>query len=167
MTSPASCQLCVKNLPADEVACNLPLRAEHAGFTCSTQIADLDICSVESVMGGPSLGSKRMPMKQTQTERGVNNANSRRWRAFRAGLVRAVALLHDSFLQQRRDSGANIADTNGDDEDNAPQKVCHHTELCVVCWDCWHLDTTVRRRSDAVAVWTGTVMPLFSYRLCP
>lgn len=70
-----------------------------------------------------------MPMKQTQTERGVNNANSRRWRAFRAGLVRAVALLHDSFLQQRRDFGPNIADKSRDDEDIPSQKVCHQTEL--------------------------------------
>ena len=52
-------------------------------------------------MGGPSLGSKRLPLKQTQTEKGVNNANSRRSRAFRAGLVRAVALglLQEDYVQ--------------------------------------------------------------------
>ena len=46
-----------------------------------------------------SLGDKTVPSrKQTQTQRGVNNANARRARAFRAGLVRAVALLHQRFL---------------------------------------------------------------------
>lgn len=46
-----------------------------------------------------SLGDKTAPSrKQTQTQRGVNNANARRARAFRAGLVRAVALMHQRFL---------------------------------------------------------------------
>ena len=81
------------------------------------------ICSVESVMGGPSLGSKRLPLKQTQTEKGVNNANSRRSRAFRAGLVRAVALLHDSFLQDLQQRSASGKDANADDKDEAGEKV--------------------------------------------
>ena len=74
-------------------------------------------------MSGPSLGSNRLPGKQTQTEKGVNNANSRRSRAFRAGLVRAVALLHDRFLQQVKEGSADgeIAADGG--EDSAPQKV--------------------------------------------
>ena len=78
-------------------------------------------CSVESVMGGPSLGSKRLPGKQTQTEKGVNNANSRRSRAFRAALVRAVALLHDRFLQQLRDATAGSTADGG----HLKAKVCH------------------------------------------
>ena len=81
------------------------------------------MCSVESVMGGPSLGSKRLPLKQTQTEKGVNNANSRRSRAFRAGLVRAVALLHDSFLQGLQQSSASGKAASPDDRDEAAEKV--------------------------------------------
>ncbi len=79
--------------------------------------------SVESVMGGPSLGSKRLPLKQTQTEKGVNNANSRRSRAFRAGLVRAVALLHDRFLQGLQRSCAIEKAATPDDKDGAAEKV--------------------------------------------
>ena len=75
-------------------------------WSCPNVYASPFGCSVESVMGGPSLGSKRLPGKQTQTEKGVNNANARRSRAFRAGLVRAMALLHDRFLQQLRDGAA-------------------------------------------------------------
>ena len=85
-------------------------------------------CSVESVMGGPSLGSKRLPGKQTQTEKGVNNANARRSRAFRAGLVRAVALLHDRFLQQLRDGTAGSTADGGHSEAKVwqPQHHMHH-----------------------------------------
>ena len=74
-------------------------------------------------MAGPSLGSKRLPGKQTQTEKGVNNANSRRSRAFRAGLIRAVALLHDCFLQQVKEGSADGRIAADDGEDSAPQKV--------------------------------------------
>ncbi len=74
-------------------------------------------------MGGPSLGSKRLPLKQTQTEKGVNNANSRRSRAFRAGLVRAVALLHDSFLQGLQQSSASGKPATSDDRVEAAEKV--------------------------------------------
>lgn len=80
-------------------------------------------CSVENAMGGPSLGSKRLPGKQAQTEKGVNNANARRARAFRAGLVRVVALLHDAFLQQLRDGTKAAAAGTGEREDGAPQEV--------------------------------------------
>ena len=95
------------------------------------------MCSVESVMGGPSLGSKRLPLKQTQTEKGVNNANSRRSRAFRAGLVRAVALLHDSFLQQLRQNSASEPAATPEDRDETAEKVrltetaeIHQVEPC-------------------------------------
>ncbi len=74
-------------------------------------------------MGGPSLGSKRLPGKQTQTEKGVNNANARRSRAFRAGLVRAMALLHDRFLQQVKEGNAHGEVATNDGEDGAPAKV--------------------------------------------
>ena len=74
-------------------------------------------------MGGPSLGSKRLPLKQTQTEKGVNNANARRSRAFRAGLVRAVALLHDKFLQQLRQNSAHESGATPDDRDETADKV--------------------------------------------
>ena len=61
-------------------------------------------CSVESVMGGPSLGSKRLPLgSRRRRRRASTTPTARRSRAFRAGLVRAVALLHDRFLQQLRD----------------------------------------------------------------
>ncbi|BDA42593.1 probable ATP-dependent helicase hrq1 [Coccomyxa sp. Obi] len=50
-----------------------------------------------------SLGDKTAPSrKQTQTQNGVNNANARRARAFRAGLVRLVALVHQRFLAKLR-----------------------------------------------------------------
>ena len=83
-------------------------------------------------MGGPSLGSKRLPGKQTQTEKGVNNANARRSRAFRAGLVRAVALLHDRHLQQLRDGAAG----NTADGGHTKAKVCQAQQplsLVMIC----------------------------------
>ena len=101
-------------------------------WSCPSVYARPFGCSVESVMGGPSLGSKRLPGKQTQTEKGVNNANARRSRAFRAGLVRAVALLHDRFLQQLRDG------TTGSNADggHSKAKVCQarqHLSLIMIC----------------------------------
>ena len=83
-------------------------------------------------MGGPSLGSKRLPGKQTQTEKGVNNANARRSRAFRAGLVRAVALLHDRFLQQLRDGAAGSTVDGGHSKAKVRQAQQHLSDI-IIC----------------------------------
>lgn len=73
-------------------------------------LLDVLLGDAEAGADAPSLGGKTEPKRrQTQTQRGLNNANARRARAFRAGLVRAVALVHQRFLQdvaQQHGSGA-------------------------------------------------------------
>lgn len=77
--------------------------------SAATHLADLGVDKdnlLDALLGdmepgadARSLGDKTAPSrKQMQTQRGVNNANARRARAFRAGLVRAVALVHQRFL---------------------------------------------------------------------
>ena len=60
-----------------------------------------------------TLGGPGQPWRDRQTQRGVNNANARRVRAFRAGLVRAVALVHAAFVSARQASAAEVGAAEG------------------------------------------------------
>ena len=87
--------------------------ATHLQDLGADNLLDALLGDFEAGADAPSLGGKtETKHRQTQTQRSLNNANARRARAFRAGLVRAVALVHQRFLHdlaQGQDDGSTAA----------------------------------------------------------
>lgn len=83
---------------------------EDLGADDNNNVLDRLLGDLEPGADAPSLGAKtESGRRQAPTQQGVNNANARRARAFRAGLVRAVALVHRDFLSSLRQEGRSAA----------------------------------------------------------